>query len=251
MNFSFKDIWAHMGPSAVMIAGLLVLMAVASLAVVFERLYVYRRSARRNRTFARLGSPLLKARCLRDFLRLARATDGSHLAQLLGRGVETFLERFERQDGKLPAVELARRELERENERITADIRRGLPILATVGSVSPFVGLLGTVVGIISAFQGIAHEGSGGLSAVSGGISEALVETALGLVVAIPAVFFFNLCSSRSEKLLRGLDQARSELLDLLEELGEPQELRPVQDDGVVLKLAALQTEGECHVRST
>jgi biopolymer transport protein ExbB len=83
-----------------------------------------------------------------------------------------------------------------------------------VGSVAPFVGLLGTVVGIIAAFQGIAAAGSGGLGAVSAGIAEALVETALGLVVAIPAVLFFNYLTSRVNGIELALDRSASELLD-------------------------------------
>jgi biopolymer transport protein ExbB len=119
--------------------------------------------------------------------------------------------------GNLPPVEAARRELERKSEEVAADVRRGMGVLASVGSIAPFVGLLGTVVGIIDAFQGIAKEGSGGLGAVSGGIAEALVVTALGLVVAIPAVLAFNFLTSQSESLLRAVDQARSELVDWLE----------------------------------
>ena len=90
--------------------------------------------------------------------------------------------------GTLTAVELAQREAERQKEAVGLELRRGMGVLASVGSVAPFVGLLGTVVGIITAFQGIATTGSGGLGAVSAGIAEALIETALGLCVAIPAV---------------------------------------------------------------
>ena len=86
--------------------------------------------------------------------------------------------------------------------------------LATIGATAPFVGLLGTVVGIITAFQGIAATGSGGLGAVSAGISEALVETALGLVVAIPAVWFYNYLTGRIEYFNVEMDNSSSELLD-------------------------------------
>jgi len=79
-----------------------------------------------------------------------------------------------------------------------AELRSGLAVLASVGSVAPFVGLLGTVLGIISAFRASASSGSGALSSVSAGISEALVETALGLAVAIPAVLAYNYLSTRS-----------------------------------------------------
>ena len=95
-----------------------------------------------------------------------------------------------------------------------------MSLLASVGSVAPFVGLLGTVIGIIGAFQGIAAEGSGGLGAVSAGISEALVVTAIGLVVAIPSVLAFNSLSGRADNLLLALDQSRGEFIDYLENQG-------------------------------
>jgi biopolymer transport protein ExbB len=106
-------------------------------------------------------------------------------------------------------------------EEVGSDLRRGISVLASVGSTAPFIGLLGTVVGIISAFQGIAATGSGGLSAVSAGISEALIETALGLAVAIPAVLVFNYLSNMitREELL--LQHSAGELLDTVDDWEE------------------------------
>jgi len=97
-----------------------------------------------------------------------------------------------------------------------------LAVLASVGSVAPFVGLLGTVLGIISAFQGIAATGSGGLSSVSAGIAEALIETALGLSVAIPAVLAFNYLSTSIARDELTLTNAAGELVDRIERWGEP-----------------------------
>ena len=88
--------------------------------------------------------------------------------------------------------------------------------MATIGSTAPFVGLLGTVVGIINAFVGIAATGSGGIGAVSAGIAEALVETALGLVVAIPAVWFYNYLTGQLEYFTVEMDNSSSELIDYL-----------------------------------
>ena len=93
-------------------------------------------------------------------------------------------------------------------------LQKGVSALATIGATAPFVGLLGTVIGIITAFQGIAATGSGGLGAVSAGISEALVETALGLVVAIPAVWFYNYLTGRIEYFNVEMDNSSSELVD-------------------------------------
>jgi len=117
----------------------------------------------------------------------------------------------------LPPAERTRRHMERYLEDLGADLRRGMWVLASVGSIAPFVGLLGTVLGIISAFQGIAASGSGGLSSVSAGISEALIETALGLAVAIPAVLAFNYLSTVIGRDEMALNTAAGELLDTLD----------------------------------
>src|SRR5947199_7553889 len=96
-------------------------------------------------------------------------------------------------------MDTVRRSIQRPSALTASDLKKGVSALATIGSTAPFVGLLGTVVGVINAFQGIGAQGSAGLGAVAVGISEALVETALGLVVAIPAVWSYNYMTSRIE----------------------------------------------------
>jgi biopolymer transport protein ExbB len=111
-------------------------------------------------------------------------------------------------------IESSRRALERAEAIVHAELKRGISTLATIASSAPFVGLLGTVVGIINAFQGIAAEKSTGLGAVAGGISEALVATAIGLLVAIPAVWMFNYFSNRVEAFDVEMGNSSSELID-------------------------------------
>jgi biopolymer transport protein ExbB len=111
-------------------------------------------------------------------------------------------------------MDTVRRAIQRASALTGSDLKRGVAALATIGATAPFVGLLGTVVGIITAFQGIAATGSGGLGSVSAGISEALVETALGLLVAIPAVWFYNYLSGRIEYFNVEMDNSSSELVD-------------------------------------
>ena len=95
----------------------------------------------------------------------------------------------------------------------TADMRKGLSGLATIGTTAPFIGLFGTVIGIINAFRGMAMTGSGGIAAVSTGIAEALVTTALGLFVAIPAVWLFNIFN-KIERFQVEMSNSASELID-------------------------------------
>jgi biopolymer transport protein ExbB/biopolymer transport protein TolQ len=111
-------------------------------------------------------------------------------------------------------MDTVRRAIQRASALTASDLKRMVPALATIGSTAPFVGLLGTVVGVINAFNGIAATGSGGIGAVSAGIAEALVETALGLLVAIPAVWFYNYLTGRVEYFNVEMDNSSSELVD-------------------------------------
>ena len=216
MSFNIVDVFRNMQPFAMAIVLVLVLMAMASLSIVVERMWVYYRSRRAAKTIGAEAAQVLARRELPRVVDLAGRYEACHLATLLAAGTRTYPAGVA-DPGELGAVELTRRELGRQADAISSDVRRGMSVLASVGSVAPFVGLLGTVVGIISAFQGIAAEGSGGLGAVSAGIAEALIVTAIGLLVAIPSVLAFNLLSSRADTLLLAIDLSRGEFLDYLE----------------------------------
>jgi biopolymer transport protein ExbB len=212
---TIKEIFTHMGPPAIAVASTLLVMALASLTIFFERLFSYWRSRNASHAFAAEARALLEADDAEGLVKKAQANKG-HLAKLLAAGAQTWLA-AQKKPSSLSPVEATRRELLRKTEALAADVRRGMSIIASVGSIAPFVGLLGTVFGIITAFQGIAKEGSGGLGSVSLGISEALYETALGLVVAIPAVLAYNWLSAQADGILLALDQARGEFIDFLE----------------------------------
>ncbi len=111
-------------------------------------------------------------------------------------------------------IEASKRALERAEAIVHAELKRGVSGLATIGSTAPFVGLFGTVVGIINAFKGIATEKGTGLGAVAGGISEALVTTAIGLFVAVPAVWMFNYFTNKIEAFDVEMGNSSSELID-------------------------------------
>lgn len=231
MSFNLIETFRTMQPFAMAIVAVLVLMAMAALSIVVERLWVFYKSRRMAKRFGAEAARLLERRELHQVPVLAGSYDGCHLATMLTAGSRTYLAAVA-DPGELGAVELTRRELARQADAVSADVRRGMSVLASVGSVAPFVGLLGTVIGIISAFQGIAAEGSGGLGAVSAGIAEALIVTAIGLVVAIPSVLAFNLLSGRADTLLLALDQARGEFLDFLENHGGSTRARRLTADG-------------------
>jgi biopolymer transport protein ExbB len=217
MQFDLAHIWASMGIVSKLIAFTLVLMAVASIAVVVERLIALARSNAETGRFMKVAGPLLDAWEMSEVVKAADRHRVSALARLVGGAVRRYVRAENEPDGNLSAVELARREVGRRREAISMDLRRGMSVLATVGSIAPFVGLLGTVVGIITAFQSIAATGSGGLGAVSAGIAEALIETALGLSVAIPAVLCFNWLTGKISVVEAALDRSAGELLDEME----------------------------------
>ncbi|MCX8071724.1 MAG: MotA/TolQ/ExbB proton channel family protein [Candidatus Binatia bacterium] len=228
MQFTWQELWQHMGVPALLVAGTLLVMGFASLAVFFERVLMLAWSRAATRRFL-LG--ISRLRSSGDLAGIAQKSKGfprSFLARVIGVGVETYLHAIEHHAGGLAPLEKTQRHMERYLEQIGAELRRGFTVLAAVGSIAPFVGLLGTVVGIISAFQGIADTGSGGLSAVAGGISEALVETALGLTVAIPAVLAYQFLSAKANAEEMALKNAVGELLDQIEDWEESGKLAPI-----------------------
>jgi biopolymer transport protein ExbB len=217
MHFSMVKIISDMGPFALSIAISLVLMGVVAITVFVERVWYFKQSYRKARVLAAHIKPLLSMRQYDRACAEVSKVKHCYFADLMENGLRTYMQACDGVEGHLHPVEITKREMVRCCEVLGLRVRRGMAALASVGSVAPFVGLLGTVVGIIAAFQGIAAEGSGGLGAVSGGIAEALVVTALGLLIAIPSVLIFNFLTSQAEAIEQALSHARGELEDHLE----------------------------------
>jgi biopolymer transport protein ExbB len=236
MGFSFTEMWAHMGLPAKIVGALLLTMGLASLTVFIERLLTLRRSRRESRAFAGESADHVREEMIDRVIDEASKHANGHLPRMVKAALATYRHARDTVDvSVLKPAERTRRHMERYLEDLGADLRRGLSVLASVGSVAPFVGLLGTVLGIISAFQGIAATGSGGLSSVSAGISEALIETALGLAVAIPAVLAFNYLSTTIARDEMALNTAAGELLDTIDGWAEHE----VQQHGTRRELVA------------
>jgi len=218
MSFNLSHIWTHMGPLSKGIAFVLFMMAVSFIGVTIERLIAFSRSAKESRLFAVQAGKLLEDAKVEELIPLADKFKGSSLARLFGPIIRRYVHAFEDSgDGGLSPVQLARNEASRRQEAVGEELRRGMNVVATVGSIAPFVGLLGTVVGIIGAFQGIGSAGSAGIGPVMAGISEALIETAFGLMVAIPAVIAFNYLNTKIGAIETALGRSAGELLDELE----------------------------------
>jgi biopolymer transport protein ExbB len=217
MSFNIGHILSTMSPVSLAILGVLVIMAIASVGVAFERIMAFSRSARASKQFVLEAEPLIKEWHAEELAKSAAKHKHSALAKLVGPVMARYLASTREHEGGLSPIELAFNESDRQKEALGAELRRGMNVLATVGSIAPFVGLLGTVVGIIAAFQGIGASGSGGIAAVSTGIAEALVETAFGLMVAIPAVIIFNYLNSKVTAIEMALNRTVGELMDEME----------------------------------
>ncbi|HUM10447.1 MAG TPA: MotA/TolQ/ExbB proton channel family protein [Myxococcaceae bacterium] len=214
MQFTLTDLWHHMGLFARLIVAVLGVMSVASLVVMAERLIVFNRSRSESRNFAeRMANTLSK----NDLMTVAGTKVGEkvgHLGRVIGAGLNAL--RLSTDKDKDLQVESVARALERQAQREVQSLKRGLGLLATVGSTAPFVGLLGTVMGIVNAFQSMALTGSGGLGTVSAGIAEALITTAFGLLVAIPAVMAYNYLQGWVDARAVDISESSNEFLDLV-----------------------------------
>jgi biopolymer transport protein ExbB/TolQ len=213
------------GASAVGLAVfvLLFFLSVWSVGVSIERLIVFARARRQSIAFARVLAKQRRPDWLDEAVETAGKYPHSHLARVVSAGLLTFRQkRAKKALSKAEVREAVERSLERSAVATLNDLRRGITGLATIATTAPFVGLFGTVIGIIHAFEDIASaQGAGGFETVSQGIAEALVATALGLVVAIPAAWMFNYLSGRIERLNAEMESSSSELLDFFLDLDE------------------------------
>jgi biopolymer transport protein ExbB/biopolymer transport protein TolQ len=212
------EMWHEMGFFAKGIAYVLFIMSFISFGVAIERFYTFLQARKQSKLYAPQVAKHLKDGRLKEAVALSQKKDFrySHLAKVVLAGLNEY--QFQQESGSSLAredvVDTVRRAIQRASALTSSDLKRGVASLATIGATAPFVGLLGTVVGVINAFQGIAATGSGGIGAVSAGIAEALVETALGLIVAIPAVWFYNYLTGRIEFFTVEMDNSSSELVD-------------------------------------
>ena len=212
MQFTLGALWGHMGLFARMIVIVLGLMSVASLGVTVERILFFMKSRGDSMRYAQSVEKLFAEGRLRDVAAQKAGDKGGYLGRVVDAGMKAFM-RAEGAHGEY-IVESVGRALERQAQREVQTLKRGQGVVATVSSTAPFVGLLGTVMGIVNSFQAMASSGSGGLGTVSAGIAEALITTAFGLLVAIPAVMAFNGLQSWVDARAVDLAESSNELLD-------------------------------------
>jgi biopolymer transport protein ExbB/biopolymer transport protein TolQ len=194
---------------------ILSLLSIWSLGVSLERVIVLARARRQSRAFARRVSPHLAEGRAMPAIDAARMFPHSHVARVIAAGLSTFQQKSARGLSPAEVIEATGRALERTRALTTTELSRGVGSLATIATTAPFIGLFGTVVGIVHAFRDIAaNAGASGMTTVSQGIAEALLTTALGLVVAVPAAWMFNYLSQRIQGLSLEMENSSSELID-------------------------------------
>lgn len=220
LSFDIVEIVSHMGPAAIIVASVLALFGLYTTAVFFERLVVFMKVRAVSHDFGAAAAKYLEKRDHAGLIKAAAVDKSNYLGQMVAAGLKTYDKAVAEPSTDVAPIELSRRELQRQADAMNQRLRRGLPTMASVGSTAPFVGLLGTVLGIIEAFGKIGGDNSAGIGTVGAGIAEALVVTAFGLMVAIPAVLCFNFLTTKADIILLALDQSRGELTDYLEARG-------------------------------
>lgn len=217
MEVDLLHLWDEAGAFARGIIILLAIMSIFSLATAAAKWYRFARSRRVTRKFAPEFARFLQEEQLDEAIELAEASQKSTVARVLGDALGEIKPLIkDRATVTTNDINSAERAVERQSLIVLSELKRGMGVLATVGATAPFVGLLGTTMGVVNAFTGMALTGSGGLAAISAGIAEALITTAFGLAVAIPAVWLYNYFQTRIDNITVEIVYTSKELIDFL-----------------------------------
>src|SRR5437667_7834808 len=213
---SLTELLRHVGifGGAVMVC--LALLSVFSVGMIIDKHRRFSSASRQSEKFKAEFKKFLHGGDVQDLIDAGRLHQNSYVAQVVSAGILEYDGVRQRGGDPVDSLELVTSALRDSMSETLIQLKQGLGFMATIGSTAPFIGLFGTVVGIINAFRNIAATGSGGMSVVSGGIAEALVSTALGIFVAIPAVVAFNHFTGKIETFHVEMNRASSQVLNCL-----------------------------------
>ena len=213
---SFSELLGNVGLFGAAVMCCLIALSIFSMGLIVDKQRRFRSASRQSQTCKPVFGKFLHGGEVKELIAAVQLHQDSHVTRVVAAGILEY--NGVRQTGGDPvaSLELVTSALEDSKAETLIQMKRGLGYLATIGSTAPFIGLFGTVVGIINAFRGIAATGSGGMAVVSGGIAEALVATALGIFVAIPAVVAFNQFTGRLENFHVEMNRASSQLVNCL-----------------------------------
>ncbi len=214
--FGPKEIWAAATPFNKGIIAVLLFLLALQVYMAVERGIMYAQSGAASRKFLKLFMDTLRRGDFEAARRAATTHNKSHIALVLKHGLDIF--QYEKQLKALhenhDVIQPVERAIVRGTAEVTELLKKGMGTLATIASASPFIGLLGTVWGIIAVFSTLKEKGAGDINALAGSIGEALGTTALGLIVAIPAVWIFNYFTNLQDKTITNINNAASQMID-------------------------------------
>ena len=216
MQFGLVEMWQAMGGLAKTVGVLLIFLSIVAFYFFIEKNIVFAKAKRKSKQIAPKLASLLKSGKVEEALNLSSKKEykGSHLARITASGIQEFFEGKKANLNIEEQISAASRGMDRSSTVFTQELKKGLSLVATIATSSPFIGLFGTIAGIINAFRGMALTGSGGIGAVAGGIAEALITTAFGIGVAIIALWCYNVLNSKVEVYQAEMANTSSEIID-------------------------------------
>ena len=241
---SLTELLRHIGIFGGAVIVSLALLSVFSVGMIIEKHRRFSSALRESEKFKPEFKKFLHGGDVQNLIEAARQHQNSYVAQVVLAGIIEYDGVAQSGCDPVGSLDLVTSAIRDSNSETLIQLKRGLGFLATIGSIAPFVGLLGTVVGIINAFRSIAATGSGGMSVVSGGISEALVSTALGIFVAIPAVVAFNHFTGKIETFHVEMNRVSSQLVNRLFKIPE---LKGLDVEEAKIKSSTVKKEGPAY----
>lgn len=216
MQMDLMSLWHEMGWFAKGVVYMLFIMSAYATTILIQKWWAMRKAQAETKKFAPEFSQFLEEDNLTEAINLAESYKKSHVARVLGGALAEVRPLI--QDGSVTVADInsAERAIEREMLMTVVELKRGLGVLATVGATAPFVGLVGTTMGIVNSFTAMSTSGSGGISSIAGGVAEALITTAIGIGVAIPAVWSYNFFQTKIDNLTAEMTYTSKEMVDYL-----------------------------------
>ena len=241
---SLTELLRHVGIFGGAVIVCLALLSVFSVGMIIEKQRRFSSAFRESAKFKPEFKKFLHGGEAKDLIEAGRLHPNSYVAQVVSAGIIEYDGVAQSGGDASASFDLVTSAIRDSISETLINLKKGLGVLATIGSTAPFVGLFGTVVGIINAFRSIAATGSGGMSVVSGGIAEALVSTALGIFVAIPAVVAFNHFTGKIETFHVEMNRASSQLVNRLFKIPE---LKGLDLEEAQVKTSAVKKEGPAY----
>lgn len=216
MQMDLMHLWGEMGWFAKGVVYTLFIMSAYATTVLIQKWWSMRAAQAETKRFAPEFSQFLEEDNLTEAINLAENYKKSHVARVLGGALAEVRPLI--QDGSVTVADInsAERAIEREMLMTVVELKRGTGVLATVGATAPFVGLVGTTMGIVNSFTAMSSSGSGGISSIAAGVAEALITTAIGIGVAIPAVWSYNYFQTKIDNLTAEMTYTSKEMVDYL-----------------------------------